>query len=67
MAIGWGRFATPNISEYQHPVLKEVALRVSEDVFKHKSMFGTELKKDDAGIYMDACAGDSGMFNWNVC
>jgi len=63
-AAGWGRWTTPEISRKQSPLLQSVDLKVSNKKFKHKKLFGTELKRmrDKYGkkSYGDACSGDSG-------
>lgn len=54
---GWGLFRPDrNLS----PILRKVNLTVSSKKYAHKKMFGTELRKNERGIYMDPCAGDSG-------
>ena len=44
----------------QSPVPRRVDLRVSKKKYKHFKMFGTELRKDENGVFEDPCAGDSG-------
>ena len=60
VAAGWGRFAPSHINHYQSPVLRKVALKVSNKTYKHRHYFGTELNQNAKGEWMDPCVGDSG-------
>ena len=58
IAAGWGAFKKAD--KAQSRVLRKVSLRVSDKSYDHYNFFGTELKKNKKGEYMDPCAGDSG-------
>merc|ERR1712179_16850 len=64
VAAGWGRFMIEQEGQEwtskQSPVLRRVDLRVSKKKYDHFKMFGTELRKDENGVFEDPCAGDSG-------
>jgi len=62
VTAGWGHFKENSIrrSKDLSPVLRKVTLRVSSKLYEHKKIFGTELRKNADGKYMDPCAGDSG-------
>ena len=66
VAVGWGRFAAPQISRSQSPMLRKVTLRVSRKVYKNTHFFGTELRKNDKDNWMDPCSGDSGKSHSNI-
>merc|ERR1712215_15907 len=60
VAAGWGKFAKPDVSKNQSPVLRKVTLEVSPKVHSHSFVFGTLLKNNSDGEWMDPCSGDSG-------
>jgi len=60
VAAGWGRFAKPDVSKNQSPVLRKVTLEVSPKVYRNSFFFGTLLKNNSDGEWMDPCSGDSG-------
>merc|ERR1712215_137941 len=60
VAAGWGRFAKPDVNENSSRVLRKVTLEVSPKVYRHSFVFGTLLKNNSDGEWMDPCSGDSG-------
>jgi len=60
-AAGWGSFTFWVDKKVRlSPELRKVNLTVSSKKYAHYKMFGTELRKNKKGEYMDPCAGDSG-------